>query len=129
LIDSPHRTPKGWNDYNNDAETYIPDRRQNNALQRRDPNLSQGNIITSRRRRQAHFIEAAPDLSKYFAFVATIAQANEATSTALQVRINHDPTRIHRDDLPPPPRYWKELKRYAHGKQFEAAAVAEFNSC
>jgi hypothetical protein len=130
LMDSPHRTPGGWNDYeNDDAEIYIPDRQQNNAPQRRDPNLSQDNIITGRRRRQAHFIEAAPDLSKYFAFAATIAQANEATLTASQLRINYNPTRIYRDDLPPPPRHWKELNRHAHKKQFEAAAVAEFNSC
>jgi hypothetical protein len=76
LMDSPHRTPGGWNDYendDNDAEIYIPDRRQNNAPQRRDPDLSQDNIITGRRRRQAHFLEAAPDISKYFAFAATIA--------------------------------------------------------
>ncbi|KAI2478971.1 Pol protein [Pyrenophora tritici-repentis] len=65
LMDSsPHRTPGGWNNYDDDAEIYIPDRHQNNAPQRRDPNLSQDNIITSRRRRQAHYIEAAPDLSK-----------------------------------------------------------------
>ncbi|KAI2484853.1 hypothetical protein Ptr902_03793 [Pyrenophora tritici-repentis] len=63
LMDSsPHRTPRGWNNYD-DAEIYIPDRHQNNAPQRRDPNLSQDNIITGRRRRQAHYIEAAPDLS------------------------------------------------------------------
>jgi hypothetical protein len=106
LMDSPHRTPGGWNDYeNDDAEIYILDRQQNNAPQRRDPNLLQDNIITGRRRRQAHFIKAAPDLSKYFAFAATIAQANEATLTASQLRINHDPTRIYRDDLPPPPRH------------------------
>jgi hypothetical protein len=53
LMDSPHRTPGGWNDYenDNDAEMYILDRRQNNAPQRRDPNLPQDNIITGRRRR------------------------------------------------------------------------------
>jgi hypothetical protein len=46
-MDPPHRTPRGWNDYeNDDAEIYIPDRQQNNALQRRDPNLLQDNIIT-----------------------------------------------------------------------------------
>ena len=131
LMDFPHRTPGGWNDYknDNDAEVYIPDRQQNNAPQRRDPNLSQDNIITGRRRRQAHFLEAAPDLSKYYAFAATIAQASDAISAALQPRIKRDPTRIHRDDLPPPPRHWKELNRHAHKKQFEAAAVAEFDSC
>jgi hypothetical protein len=130
LMDPPHRTPRRWNDYkNDDAEIYILDRRQNNAPQRRDLSLSQDNIITGRRRRQAHFLKAAPDLSKYFAFAATIAQATEATSTASQLRINYNSTRIHRDDLPPPPRHWKELNRHAHKKQFEAAAVAEFDSC
>jgi hypothetical protein len=128
-MDPAQRTPGGWNDDENDAKIYIPDRQQNNAPQRRDPNLSQDNIVTGRRRRQAHFIEAAPDLSKYFAFSATIAQASEAISATSQLRIKRDPTRIHRDDLPPLPRHLKELKRHAHGKQFEAAAVAEFNSC
>ncbi|KAI2478296.1 hypothetical protein Ptr902_10491 [Pyrenophora tritici-repentis] len=61
---SEKETPRGWNNYDDDAEIYIPDRHQNNAPQRRDPNLSQDNIITGRRRRQAHYIEAAPDLSK-----------------------------------------------------------------
>ncbi|KAG9382282.1 hypothetical protein A1F94_007936 [Pyrenophora tritici-repentis] len=46
---SLHRTPGGWNNYDDDAEIYIPDRHQNNAPQRRDPNLSQDNIITGRR--------------------------------------------------------------------------------
>jgi hypothetical protein len=139
---SQRSAPGGWNfdeypDQNSDTirvaipthELYVPDRRQNNAPQRRDPNLSQENIVTGRRRHQAHFIEATPDLSKYFAFAATIAQANEATLVASQAGIKTDPTRIHRDDLPPPPRHWKELKRHAHRKQFKAAAVAEFNDC
>ncbi|KAF7568826.1 hypothetical protein PtrM4_134390 [Pyrenophora tritici-repentis] len=126
LMDSsPHRTPGGWNNYDDDAEIYIPDRHQNNAPQRRDPNLLQDNIITSRRRRQAHYIEAAPDLSKYFAFSATIAQANDAISAASQPT-RSDPTRIHRDNLPSPPHHWKELKHHPHRKQFEAAAYTEF---
>jgi hypothetical protein len=131
LLDSPHRTPGGWNDYDNDndAEIYVPDQQQNIAPQRTDPNLSQDNIITGRRRRQAHFIEATPNLSKYFALAATLAQANEATVVASQSRINPDSTRIHCNDLPPPLRHWKDLKRHAHRKQFEAAAVAEFDSC
>ena len=58
-----------------------------------------------------------------------IRQASEATSLASELRINRDPTRVHRDDLPPPPRYWKELKHHLHGKQFEAAAHIEFDNC
>jgi hypothetical protein len=139
---TPPTTPGGWNfneysDENLDTirvptstrELYIPNRQQNNAPQRRDPDLLQDNIITGRRCRQAHFIEAAPALSNYFAFAATIEQANEATLVASQFRIKPDPTRIHWDGLPPPSRHWKELKRHAHGKQFEAASEAEFNKC
>jgi hypothetical protein len=84
---------------------YVPDRRQNNAPQRRDPDLSKENIVTGKRRRQAHFIKTAPDLSKYFAFTAIIQQSQEATSLASQLMIKRDPTRVHRDDLPPPPRH------------------------
>jgi hypothetical protein len=109
LLDSPHRTPGGWNNYennnNNNAKIYVPDRLQNNGPQRQDLNLLQDNIITDRRRRQAHIIEAVPDLFKNFAFVATTAQANEATLVASQSRIKPNPTRIHCDDLSPPPRY------------------------
>ena len=121
---SQNTTPRGWNfeeTYNEDTDTdtvgvavptreldthkqYVLDRRQNNALQRRDLNLSQDNIITGRRRRQAHFIEASP-LTKYFAFAVMIQQSHEAISLASQSRIKRDPTRIHRDDLPPLPRH------------------------
>jgi hypothetical protein len=111
-------------------QTYVPDQRQNNAPQRQDPSVSQDNIVTGiRRRRQAHFIEAAPDLSKYFAFAATIAQSNEATKNASQFRNQPDPTRIHRDNLPPPPRHWKALKNHQYRQQFKAAGHVEFDSC
>jgi hypothetical protein len=42
LLDSLHRTPGGWDDYDNDNDTeiFVPDRRQNNAPQRTDSNLS-----------------------------------------------------------------------------------------
>jgi hypothetical protein len=68
-------------------------------------------------------------LTEYFAFAAMIQQSHEATSLASQPRIKRDPTRIHRDDLPPPPRHRKELKCHPHGKQFEAAAYTKFGDC
>ncbi|KAI1668013.1 Pol protein [Pyrenophora tritici-repentis] len=143
---SQHTTPGGWNfdethDHDRDTirvavptrefdthQPYVPDRYQNNAPQRRDPDLSQDNIVTGKRRRQAHFIEASPS-TKYYAFAAAIQQSYEATSLASGPRIKRDPTRVHHDDLPPPPRHWKELKQHPHGKQFEAAAHTEFNNC
>ena len=141
---SPYITPGGWNvdedleedsDANEEAistnehEPYVPNRRQNNAPQRRNPDFSQENIVTGSRRRQAHFIEAAPNVSKYFAFGTAIAQANEAILVASQTKTKIDPSRIHRDDLPAPPQHWKELKNHKYQKQFEAAAEAEFDSC
>jgi hypothetical protein len=139
---TPPTTPREWNfneysDENLDTirvptstrELYIPNRQQNNAPQRRDPDLSQENIVTSRRRCQAHFIKAASASSKYFAFAATIEQANEATLVTSQSRTNSNPTCTHWNDLPPPPCYWKELKRHTHRKQFKAATEAEFSNC
>jgi hypothetical protein len=110
-------------------ELYIPNQKQNNAPQRQDPDLSQENIVTGRCCCQTHFIKAAPASSKYFTFAATIEQANEATLVASQSRTNPNSTRTHRNDLPPPPCYWKELKRHAHRKQFEAATEAAFSKC
>lgn len=133
-----HMTPGGWNsdespneNHKEDSGTnapYVPDRRQNNAPQRRDPDLSQDNIVTGRRRRQAHFIEASPS-TKYYAFAAMIQQSSEAISLASELRTKRDPTQIHCDNLPPPPRHWNELKHHPHGKQFTAAASTEFSKC
>ena len=50
---------------------YVLDRQQNNAPQRRDLDLSQDNIVTGKRRRQAHFIKASPS-TKYYAFATII---------------------------------------------------------
>jgi hypothetical protein len=79
----------------------ILSRQRNNAPQRRDPDLSQENIVNSRRRRQAYVIKAAPTLSKYFAFATIIQQSREATSLTTHCKIKPDPTRIYRNNLPP----------------------------
>jgi hypothetical protein len=122
---TPHTTPRGWN-FDEDSDTirvatltrkpYIPNRQQNNAPQRRDPDLSQENIVTGKRRRQAYFIEATPALSKHFAFATMMQQSREATSLTSQRKIKPDLTRLYQNNLPPPPRHWKELKRHAHRK-------------
>jgi hypothetical protein len=44
-------------------------------------------------------------LTEYYAFAALMQQSHEATSLASQPRIKHDPTRIYRNNLPPPPRH------------------------
>jgi hypothetical protein len=114
---SQHMTPGGWNSDKNPDEDlgtitsalYVLVRQQNNAPQQRDPDLSQDNIVTGKRRRQAHFIEASPS-TKYFAFAAIIQQFSKVIALALELIVKHDPTRLYRDNLSPPPSPWKELQ-------------------
>jgi hypothetical protein len=35
--------------------------------------------------------------------------------------------RWHRDQLPPPPAYWKQLSYHAFGREFKEAAIAGFD--
>ncbi|KAI1595243.1 hypothetical protein PtrCC142_010479, partial [Pyrenophora tritici-repentis] len=37
-------------------------------------------------------------------------------------------SRLHRDELPPPPKRWKDLEKHPFGQEFKAAAAKEFKS-
>src|SRR5258708_36893885 len=45
-------------------------------------------------------------------------QTNGAIYAAFMTGTKH----IHRDELPPPPKHWRELKNHPHRAGFEAAA-------
>jgi hypothetical protein len=102
------------------SDDYEPDRRQNNAPARRDPAISTSNIITGSRRRR----EGAGD--SHFAFMTAFVMAIEASE---KLTADAPVTRLHRDQLPPPPRNWKSLKSHQFSSQFTQAAKEEFNSC
>jgi hypothetical protein len=86
-----------------------------------DPNLIIEGSRTRRpsARRQAylaalHHPEDAP--SYYAAFTAALDRSEESRP------------RLHRDQLPPPPKSWRELKQHPHAADFLAAAQTEFTS-
>jgi hypothetical protein len=38
-------------------------------------------------------------------------------------------SRLHRDQLPPPPKTWRDLEKYPFGQEFTAALMKEFKRC
>jgi hypothetical protein len=38
-------------------------------------------------------------------------------------------SRLHRDQLPPPPKTWRDLEKHPFRREFKAAAAEEFKSC
>jgi hypothetical protein len=102
--------PRGWEPLPSDAEA--PDRRLNNAPRREEisSQLSSSNVLTGKRQRKT--------LGTYFVAFAAALQLAELQKS-----------RLHRDQLPPPPKRWKDLEKHPFGKKFKAAADEEFKSC
>jgi hypothetical protein len=51
-----------------------------------------------------------------------------AFAAALQL-LELQKSRLHRDQLPLPPKRWKDLEKHPHRQEFIAAAADKFNSC
>jgi hypothetical protein len=104
--------PRGWEPI--PAESEAPDRRSNNAPRREEitSQLSESNVLTGKMQRQRK------TLGTYFvAFAAALRPAEPQGS------------RLHRDQLPPTPKRWRDLEEHPFGKEFRAAAAEEFKSC
>jgi hypothetical protein len=104
--------PRGWEPI--PAEAELPDRRSNNAPRREEisSQLSESNVLTGKRQRQRK------TLGTYFVAFAAALQPLETQKS-----------RLHREQLPPPPKRWKDLEKHPHGQEFMAAAAEEFTSC
>ena len=104
--------PRGWEPV--PAEAEAPDRRSNNAPRREEisSQLSESNVLTGKRQRQKK------TLGTYFVAFAAALQPPESQKS-----------RLHRDQLPPPPKRWEDLEKHPFGQEFKAAAAEEFNSC
>lgn len=113
----PRQLPKGWIE----SEEYVPDRYSNNAPRKADPNVSSSNIISGKRTRKPNHSALA---AYYQAFATAI---NPAASTKLNLDLPR--TKLHRNQLPPPPKRWKDLKNHPFGEEFIKAAYTEFNDC
>jgi len=110
--------PKGWEN----SDDYIPDRQKNNAPRMTDPKVgSSSNIVAGKRaRKQTNHALAA----YYGAFAAAV------NPTALAKLAGEVPKiQLHRDQLPPPPRRWKDLRSHPFGEEFTQAARMEIDSC
>jgi Reverse transcriptase (RNA-dependent DNA polymerase) len=64
------------------------------------------------------------------AYAADLANPEQlpAYHSAFALGVNEGKPKIHEKDLPPPPRFWKELQRYRYGKEFEKAAEKEYQA-
>ena len=51
-----------------------------------------------------------------------------AYHSAFALGILEGKPKIHEKDLPPPPRFWKDLQRYRFGKEFRQAAEKEYQA-
>ena len=102
--------PRGWEPIPADEEA--PDRRSNNAPRREEisSQLSESNILTGKRQRKT--------LGTYFVTFAAALRPPEPQKA-----------RLHRHELPPPPKRWRDLEKHPCGQKFKAAAAEEFKSC
>ncbi|KAF1936195.1 hypothetical protein EJ02DRAFT_427716 [Clathrospora elynae] len=107
--------PLGWQGLSQDQD--IPNRRENNAPRQTEisSRLDESNIIqgTGRTRRNSRF----PGV-----YVTAFADA-------LNYPEPRSPKRLHCDQLPPPPKHWKDLEKHLHGTEFYHAATEELDSC
>jgi hypothetical protein len=104
--------PQGWEPI--PAKIEALDRRSNNAPRREEisSQLSESNVLTGKRQRQRK------TLGTYFiAFAAALQPAEPQKS------------RLHRDQLPPPPKTWRDLEKHPFGQKFTAALMEEFKRC
>ncbi|OQV11384.1 hypothetical protein CLAIMM_15226, partial [Cladophialophora immunda] len=67
-----------------------------------------------------------PSLNGYhFAFSVAVADGQLVDRSPTTTQTNG--LRLHRDNLPPEPKHWRDLKRHPFRQQFEAAAQEEFD--
>ena len=106
----------------------LPDRKKNNAPRRGpDPNARKGidpSVIISEGRSSRRW---DPEAGAHAVYLGTFAASleNPLSTTGTQPAI----TRIHRDELPDPPKRWSQLKTHPHGEEFKKAAQAEYDAC
>jgi hypothetical protein len=102
--------PRGWELIPSDAEA--PDRRSNNAPRRDEigSQLSKSNVLTKRMQGKT--------LGRYFVAFAAARQLPEPQKA-----------RLHRDQLLPPLRRWRDLEKHLFRREFMAAEAKEFKRC
>jgi hypothetical protein len=126
MISCRQDVPGGWEDQDQD---YVPDQYQNNAPRRTDPEVgSQENVIEGRRRRPrvnyTNRDHLSTNLTYYSTFLTAISQP-ETTKLFGEV----PKVRLHRDQLPPPPKRYRDVATHPFANEFQKAMDVEFDNC
>ena len=128
-----------------DLPGYVPDRHFNNAPRAYHPGVGDTrNVIQGRRERrpaprgdgmiapsarQSHRRGSGPPPpSTAAAYYATFAAALTVSPQVLRDHLKAG-KKLHRDQLPLPPKRYKDLKTHTFGSEFIEASKAEFNNC
>jgi hypothetical protein len=84
--------------------------------------VGESNIVEGTRTRQP--------TKRYETYLTDLARPDELpayhSAFALGIKAGHP--RVHQDDLPPPPRSWKELQSHRYSQEFKEAANKEYQS-
>jgi hypothetical protein len=118
-------TPRPTPDCETSTTTTVPVTDQNNQRGPRGPRtegIDPANIIDSSRVRK----------SRKEAHLAGVQQTDQASGfhSAFQAGTQHHQStrRLHRTNLPPVPRNWKDLEKHQFGLEFKAAAQKEYSN-
>ncbi|KAI1517246.1 hypothetical protein Ptr86124_004183 [Pyrenophora tritici-repentis] len=125
MVSRRQNVPGGWGDQYQD---YVPDRYQNNAPRRLNPEVgSQENVIEGHRRRhRANYSDhnhLSTNMTYYSTFLAAISQP-ETTKLFREL----PKVRLYRDQLPPPPKRYRDVATHPFANEFQKAMNVEFDN-
>jgi len=106
-------------------EVYLPDRYQNNAPRRRNLDLDEDNIIEGPRRTRMSSNIQNP--GRWHTHAVTYGKSVDSYLKAFSTTFSTESTtKIHRTQVPEPPRSYRELEHHPFGEQFRNAAQKEY---
>ncbi|KAI1685790.1 Pol protein [Pyrenophora tritici-repentis] len=126
MVSRRQNVPGGWGDQYQD---YVPDRYQNNAPRRLNPEVgSQENVIEGHRRRhRANYSDhnhLSTNMTYYSTFLAAISQPETTKLFGELPKV-----RLYRDQLPPPPKRYRDVATHPFANEFQKAMNVEFDNC
>ncbi|KAI1557922.1 Dimer-Tnp-hAT domain containing protein, partial [Pyrenophora tritici-repentis] len=125
MVSRRQNVPGGWGDQYQD---YVPDRYQNNAPRRLNPEVgSQENVIEGHRRRhRANYSDhnhLSTNMTYYSTFLAAISQPETTKLFGELPKV-----RLYRDQLPPPPKRYRDVATHPFANEFQKAMNVEFDN-
>ncbi|KAI1681242.1 Pol protein [Pyrenophora tritici-repentis] len=126
MVSRRQNVPGGWGDQYQD---YVPDRYQNNAPRRLNPEVgSQEDVIEGHRRRhRANYSDhnhLSTNMTYYSTFLAAISQPETTKLFGELPKV-----RLYRDQLPPPPKRYRDVATHPFANEFQKAMNVEFDNC